>query len=327
MANLRLREELLLSFEKFLADQQLSQAEPTALYEPVAYILSLEAKRIRPVSLLFFQKLFGGSHEAALHAASSVELFHNFTLMHDDIMDEADLRRGHPSTHKKYGIASAILSGDVMLVQSLVYMRQAEHLASVPGLCDLLLKTAREVCEGQALDMDFEKQTFVSLQQYLQMIEWKTAVLLACCMEIGTLIAGRADLAKSIYELGILVGIGFQLEDDFLDYYAQDTRFGKTKGGDILRGKKSALVLELAACMDAPTREEFLQTYQQHTQPEERLTWMEPLLETYGVHAKLGKRVQTYKDRAHSIIDQLAITSENREAIREWAGQILGRGK
>jgi geranylgeranyl diphosphate synthase, type II len=217
---------------------------PEELYDPLDYIMSLGGKRMRPVLVLLAHHLYSDDHEFALDAALAVETFHNFSLIHDDIMDEAPIRRGKPTVHEKWNHNTAILSGDVMLVKAY------ELLANYPAdllapLIKLFNKTATEVCEGQQIDMLFETQLNVTVEEYLKMIELKTAVLLACSLEMGALIANAPkDEALSLYEFGRLMGIAFQLQDDYLDVYANPEKFGKQVGGDIIANKKTFLWIE-----------------------------------------------------------------------------------
>jgi geranylgeranyl diphosphate synthase type II len=220
---------------------------PHELYDPLDYIMSLGGKRMRPVLVLLAHHLYSDNHEEVLDAAIAVETFHNFSLIHDDIMDAAPIRRGKPTVHEKWNHNTAILSGDVMLVKAY------EHFVNypkeiLPELLKLFNKTAIEVCEGQQIDMMFETQTNVSVEDYIRMIELKTAVLLGCSLEIGAIVAkAPTEEAKMLYEFGRLMGIAFQLQDDYLDVYANPDKFGKQVGGDIIANKKTFLWIEAHA--------------------------------------------------------------------------------
>lgn len=236
------------SFYINLINQSLQEREerktPANLYEPITYTLNLGGKRIRSALLMLVNNLFGGKDEAAIDAALAIEVFHNFTLLHDDIMDEAPLRRGHPSVYKKWNTNVAILSGDVMLVQAfqLLNKKDQPHLHAV---LEVFNTTAIQVCEGQQLDMDYEKQDVVSIDDYLTMIELKTAVLLGASLKIGAIIANTSsDNAHHIYEFGKNLGIAFQLMDDLLDVYGNPQKVGKRVGGDIIVNKKTYLLLK-----------------------------------------------------------------------------------
>jgi geranylgeranyl diphosphate synthase type II len=228
-------------------------AEPRDLYDPIKYMMSLGGKRMRPVLTLLGCDLFKGDIEKALDPAVGIEVFHNFTLMHDDIMDNAPVRRSKPTVHTKWNPNVAILSGDTMFVKSCQLMMNApDHC--LREVMDLFHTTAIEVCEGQQLDMDFEKQDLVTPSEYLQMISYKTAVLLAASLKTGALIASStASDAGHLYEFGRCIGVAFQLKDDILDVYGDADKFGKLSGGDIIANKKTMLLikaLELASGND-----------------------------------------------------------------------------
>lgn len=217
---------------------------PEELYDPLDYIMSLGGKRMRPVLVLLAHHLYSDHHEEALDAAIAVETFHNFSLIHDDIMDAAPIRRGKPTVHEKWNQNTAILSGDVMLIEAYeLFVNYPKEI--LPKLLKLFNKTAIEVCEGQQIDMLFETQQNVKVEEYIKMIELKTAVLLGCSLEIGAIIAkAPADEAQMLYEFGRLMGIAFQLQDDYLDVYANPEKFGKQVGGDIISNKKTFLWIE-----------------------------------------------------------------------------------
>ena len=231
-----------------LVDKELNSLStkktPVELYDPIDYTLSLGGKRIRPALLLLANNLFGGEDAAALNAALGIEVFHNFTLVHDDIMDEAPLRRGQESVYKKWNINVAILSGDVMLIQA-IQLLSKDNSSSLSEILNVFNKTAVEVCEGQQLDMNFETSSTVSIDDYLKMIELKTAVLLGGSLKIGAIIGGASkDDAIHIYEFGKNLGIAFQLMDDVLDLYGDPEKFGKRIGGDVISNKKTYLLLK-----------------------------------------------------------------------------------
>lgn len=219
-------------------------SNPKELYEPIEYMMSLGGKRLRPVLVFVGCEFFGGDTSKALHPALAIELFHNFTLVHDDIMDKAPLRRNQSTVHKKWNDNIAILSGDTMLVKAYQELCKSDSVA-LPKLLELFSDTAVKVCEGQQLDMNYEKLHKVSIAQYLKMIELKTAVLLGGSLKMGALIAGTDEKnAQNIYDFGKHIGIAFQLQDDILDVYADAEKFGKQKGGDIVANKKTYLLLK-----------------------------------------------------------------------------------
>jgi geranylgeranyl diphosphate synthase, type II len=225
--------------------QELFNKEPHHLYEPVIYNMTNGGKRIRPLLMLYACELFGGNPEDCLKAAYGIELFHNFTLLHDDIMDNAEVRRGQQSVYKKYGVTSAILSGDVMMMYGQQLFFDSLPPQTAAEITRLFLKTGIEVCEGQQMDMDFEKRDSVSEEEYIEMIRLKTAVLIAASLQIGAIIAG-ADAAQQqkIYDFGIAIGIAFQIKDDYLDSFGNAAEVGKKPGGDITENKKTILLIK-----------------------------------------------------------------------------------
>jgi geranylgeranyl diphosphate synthase type II len=228
--------------ESYLENYRLP-VSPVNLYEPLVYFLGLGGKRLRPVLTLIAAELGGKSAEEALHAAVSIELFHNFSLIHDDIMDNAPIRRGLPTVHEKWNSNIAILSGDVLLVKAyeLISKQNKEH---IPDLYQLFNKTAIEVCEGQQMDMDFEIREDVTIEEYIAMIRLKTSVLLGCALEFGFLISNQSvENRKNIYDFGVNLGIAFQIQDDILDLYGDPDKVGKQVGGDVRANKKTLLYL------------------------------------------------------------------------------------
>jgi len=218
--------------------------KPVTLYEPIRYALSVGGKRIRPMLVLLATDMFGQEIEVSVKPAIGIEIFHNFTLLHDDLMDNSDMRRGMPTVHKKWDASTAILSGDAMLIESYKYVASVPP-AVLPEIMSLFSKTAMEVCQGQQLDMDFEKRTDVSESEYLEMIVLKTAVLLACSLKMGALLAGASPRdAELLYTFGINIGLAFQLKDDLLDVYGDAKTFGKNIGGDIVSNKKTYLLIK-----------------------------------------------------------------------------------
>ena len=228
--------------ESYLENYRLP-VSPVNLYEPLVYFLGLGGKRLRPVLTLIAAELGGKSADEALHAAVSIELFHNFSLIHDDIMDNAPIRRGLPTVHEKWNSNIAILSGDVLLVKAyeLISKQNKEH---IPDLYQLFNKTAIEVCEGQQMDMDFEIREDVTIEEYIAMIRLKTSVLLGCALEFGFLISNQSvENRKNIYDFGVNLGIAFQIQDDILDLYGDPEKVGKQVGGDVRANKKTLLYL------------------------------------------------------------------------------------
>lgn len=233
-------------FEKLIDDsirRVLKDYQPRTLFAPAEYILSLGGKRLRPLLTLMAADLFGKNPEEVLDAALAVEIFHNFSLVHDDLMDNADLRRGYPTVHKKWSENSAILSGDALVIEAYKYIAKVP-VSVLPDILELFTTTAMEICKGQQYDMDFEQRLDVTEEEYIEMIRLKTAVLIGCALKIGAIIAGApAEDADLLYEFGINIGLAFQLKDDLLDVYGNPETFGKKIGGDILCNKKTFLLI------------------------------------------------------------------------------------
>ncbi|MDR1975050.1 MAG: polyprenyl synthetase family protein [Bacteroidales bacterium] len=228
-------------FNEYLASVPLAEQEPKNLYEPVSYVLSFGGKRIRPVLAMIACEMFGGKAEDVLPQATGIEIFHNFTLLHDDVMDNADMRRGNDTVHKKWNTNTAILSGDAMLILAYRYIAVGQK-EKLPALLESFNRTALGVCEGQQYDMDFEKQQTVTLREYLEMIRLKTAVLIAGALDIGAIMGGASPEAREhLQEYGTNIGLAFQLQDDLLDLYGDEKTFGKKIGSDIIEKKKTFL--------------------------------------------------------------------------------------
>ena len=247
--------ELVSQFEeRFIPSLPFPQS-PATIYDPCRYFLQLGGKRIRPVLCLMGNELFDEINEDAWYGATAIELFHNFTLIHDDIMDKAPLRRGQPTIHTKYDLTAGILCGDVMNIYA--YDELAKITTALPQVLRVFNKTAIEVCEGQQLDMDFERRNDVSIDEYLHMIALKTSVLLACSLKIGALTAGAmGDNANKLYAFGINMGLAFQLRDDYLDAFGKPDMLGKQTGGDIIANKKTYLHLKAMEHASAAQRKE-----------------------------------------------------------------------
>jgi len=299
---------------------------PAALYEPISYILTLGGKRMRPALLLLACDLFGGDVDSAICPALAIEVFHNFTLMHDDIMDNAPLRRGKITVHERWNKNVGILSGDVMLVHAYQLMMQVkEHLLRT--VLDIFNETAVGVCEGQQVDMEFEQRHNVSIDEYLTMIRLKTAVLLGGALKIGALIGG-ADIkdAELIYSFGENLGIAFQLQDDILDVYGDPEKFGKQVGGDIISNKKTFLLikaLELANEIQLNELTNWINLKQfDHTEKVEAIT---------TIYSKLNIRdysesaMQTYAGKAFEALDAINLAENHKQYLRDFADGLLVR--
>lgn len=299
---------------------------PEELYDPLDYIMSLGGKRMRPILVLLAHHLYSDNHEEALDAALAVETFHNFSLIHDDIMDEAPIRRGKPTVHEKWNHNTAILSGDVMLVKAY------ELLANYPpailaSLIKLFNKTATEVCEGQQIDMMFEKQANVTEEEYLMMIELKTAVLLACSLEMGALIAGAPkDEAEGLYEFGRLMGIAFQLQDDYLDVYANPEKFGKQVGGDIIANKKTFLWIEAHRLANAEQLSilkhwENIKVFK----AEEKVSAITTIYNELNIPTLTQKIINDYADKAFEILASINANEQAKALLVKLSEDLLVR--
>ncbi len=297
--------------------------EPINLYEPVKHIMSIGGKRIRPMLLLLANEAFNGDTQKALPIAYAFEIFHNFTLVHDDIMDEADLRRGEPTVHNRFGTNAAILSGDVMVAMSY------DFLSNVPSqylreALQIFNDTAIGIMEGQQQDMDMEGTWDSTEDDYLDMIKKKTAILLAAALETGSLIAGASEAdRKIIYEFGINAGLAFQIRDDFLDAYG-DARVGKTKGGDILQDKRTWLMLK-ALEVSNPEQEARLHSALENLEGQEKIDAVMAIFEELNIPDLTQAKMDHFTEKAFKNLDQLSIPMENTAGLRDMAGYLLGR--
>ncbi len=296
---------------------------PANLYQPNDYFLSLGGKRIRPVLCLLGNQLFGTLSEDAFNTAAAIELFHNFSLIHDDIMDKADLRRGKETVHKRYGANTAILSGDVMLI------RAYELLATInpeklPAILTLFNQTAREVCEGQQLDMDFETRTTVALDEYLHMIGLKTSVLIAASLEMGAILNNASvEDRKHLYEFGLNLGIAFQIQDDYLDAFGDPEKFGKTVGGDIKQNKKTFLLiyaLEHAIGDDLIKLQELL-----NTDNEDKVASVLAIYKSCKADLWTKELIEKYRSSAMESLATVKITDEFKKPLYDLAEYLIQR--
>ncbi len=313
-------------FQTYLNEHTFNQT-PQALYAPVNYILSIGGKRLRPALLLMAANLFKDDIEGALPAAFAVEVFHNFTLLHDDIMDEAPLRRGKPTVHHKYNVNTGILSGDVMLIYAYQYLNGLSDKSKLHRILEIFNKTAIEVCEGQQYDMNFETQSDVTIKAYLKMIELKTSVLLAGGMQIGALITGASEQdAEHVYEFGRNVGLAFQLQDDILDAFGDPEKFGKKVGGDIIQNKKTYLYLKaLEMASDADKTE--LKDWFSKTEVEEasKIERVKAIFKQSGVLDAAQKLQKEYQNKAFFYLNQISIDKARKERLISLANQMLNR--
>ncbi|MBI5857420.1 MAG: polyprenyl synthetase family protein [Sphingobacteriales bacterium] len=298
-------------------------AAPASLYDPNEYFLSLGGKRIRPVLCLMGNELFDKINEDAWHAATAIELFHNFTLIHDDIMDKAPLRRGMTTVHSKYGESTALLAGDVMLVTAYEHLNKmnATHLQTILHLFN---ETAKQVCEGQQYDMDFEKMETVGFADYLKMIELKTSVALAASLKTGAILGGAGERNQNLlYEFGRKLGIAFQIQDDYLDAFGDPKKFGKQMGGDILANKKTFLLIHAFETASASQLKELLDIAAGNSADKvERTIQLFKHCRSDGWALKLQNK---YLDEALSHLDDIAVLSKRKEPLRELAHFLVKR--
>lgn len=313
-------------FENYLAQIQYPE-EPQQLYSPIIYSMSGGGKRLRPVLLLLCCEAFGGDISEAMSAAAAVEIFHNFTLLHDDIMDNSAVRRGKPSVYAKWGGNVAILSGDAMMIDSFSRLSSIST-DKLPQITEIFTRMALQVCEGQQYDMDFEKVEKVSVVEYMRMIELKTSVLLAGAAKIGAILGGAsAEDCQKIYRYALELGIAFQLQDDLLDSYG-DEELGKPIGGDILEGKKSCLMLNAMSRADESDRALLRQLPVDDTlSDEEKIERVKAIYDKYDVPHLVNQQISTRFDRALSILDTLSVGEERVEQLKIFARNLMSRKK
>lgn len=313
-------------FQNYLS-QQTFKKDPISLYQPVQYILSLGGKRLRPLVLLLCHKLYNENIEQALPAAMAIEIFHNFSLVHDDIMDEAPLRRGKPTVHHQFGTNNAILSGDAMLVMAYDYLLQINNPELIPVILKIFTKTALEVCEGQQMDMDFEKRNDVSVEEYLQMIALKTSVLVAAAMKIGALTGGADEMdSQKLYEFGRNLGIAFQLQDDLLDTFGDPLKFGKQPGGDILQNKKTYLFLKAMELADHNTKDELLRWYStEEFNEDEKINSVRSIFTRLDVPAHTKALMSSFEKKALSQLQGLNVQGTKLDWLKYFAQSLMNR--
>jgi geranylgeranyl diphosphate synthase type II len=302
--------------------------QPARLYEPVRYMLNLGGKRMRPVLVLMAGRMFGASERELMPAALAVEVFHNFTLLHDDIMDNAPIRRGKPTVHVKWSADVATLSGDAMFVKSVQLLMSCQG-KNKSSAVELFLQTALEVCEGQQLDMDFQSDTSVSIEDYLNMIRLKTAVLLGGSLGVGALLAGAADEAVDhLYRFGVNLGIAFQLQDDILDVYADQSKFGKQAGGDIIANKKTFLLLTALACAvddDKKQLEYWLSLETGSYTPSDKVSAITDIYSRLGVREKAEAKMNELYALALSDLEAVNLSPEDKKPMKELASLLMSR--
>lgn len=298
-------------------------ATPENLYDPAQYILQIGGKRVRPVCVLMANELFAEINPDAYHVAIAIELFHNFSLIHDDIMDKAPLRRGKPTVHNLYGEPTAILAGDVMMVQAYDNLNKI-----APTYLQKILfhfnKSAREVCEGQQMDMDFEQLPTVSLDDYLKMITLKTSVLVAGSMQVGAILGGAGEGNQQlIYEFGKNLGIAFQVQDDYLDAFGDPSKFGKQIGGDILSNKKTFLLIHALEVANLAQKEQLQELLS--TNPEDKVGKVLQLFKDCKVDEWATALKESYYNKALQNLEEIAVLSARKKELKDLASYLLQR--
>jgi geranylgeranyl diphosphate synthase type II len=300
--------------------------EPNNLYEPIRYILSLGGKRLRPVLTLMATEVFDVDCEKAIPAATAVEVFHNFSLIHDDIMDDAPLRRGNETVHEKWDLNTGILSGDAMLILAYQFFENYDPKV-FRELAKLFSKTALEVCEGQQYDVDFETRDNVTIPEYLKMIEYKTAVLVGAAMKMGAIVAETStENANAIYDFGLNLGIAFQLQDDYLDAFGDPETFGKQVGGDIIENKKTYLYLKALEFSKANEKEQLLHLFSIHpTDNTDKIESVKQIFTQTGADVATQQAIQDFTLKAFQTLDKINISEDKKAILKAFGNKLMSR--
>ncbi len=315
-------EELVTEFKKRFEVRHFPQ-QPVSLYEPGEYFLGMGGKRIRPVMCLMGNELFDAISDDAYHVAAAIELFHNFTLIHDDIMDAAPLRRGMQTVHTKYSESTALLTGDVMMIVAYEYLNRISTLY-IHRILHLFNRTAKEVCEGQQMDMDFEKQDNVSPGDYIRMIELKTSVLLAASLQLGAILGGAGEgNCRHLYEFGKNLGIAFQVQDDYLDAFGDPAKFGKDVGGDIRQNKKTFLLIHAQEVATPQQKEELKQLMLSN--PADKVEKVLGIFRACNADDWAKELKQQYLDKALFHLDEVAVLSARKKPMKGLAEFLIQR--
>ena len=304
------------------------ERKPKSLYDPIEYVLAAGGKRIRPSFVLMAYNLFHDDVDRILPVATALETFHNYQLLHDDLMDKADMRRGRPTVHKKWDDNTAILSGDTMLVLAYEHLAKCDTKYLKPAL-DLFTETALEVSEGQQFDMEFETRNDVAEEEYIEMIRLKTSVLLACALKMGAVVAGASDAdANALYAFGEKVGLAFQLQDDLLDVYGDPKVFGKAIGGDITSNKKTFMLINAFNRADAETRAE-LERWTTATEfdPAEKIAAVTEIYNRLGIDKLAEQRIKEYFEQSRQHLDELSVSDDRKAVLREYTERMMNRKK
>ncbi|WP_294919338.1 polyprenyl synthetase family protein [uncultured Prevotella sp.] len=318
-------DEILKLVNKYI-DNLSYDRKPSSLYEPIRYVLSMGGKRIRPVLMLLSYNMFRENPEEILMPACALETYHNYTLLHDDLMDNADLRRGHETVHRKWDANTAILSGDSMLV--LAYQRMAQcDKQKMPEVLSLFTETALEIGEGQQYDMDFEHRNDVTEDEYIEMIRLKTSVLLACAMKIGAILAGASkEDADNLYRFGEQIGLAFQLQDDYLDVYGDTRVFGKAIGGDITSNKKTYMLINALLRANDTQRAE-LEKWISATEfdREEKIAAVTRLYNEIGIDKLAQEKINFYFEQSRKYLAAVSVAEDRKAEITAYAQRMMKR--
>ena len=319
--------ELLSLFNHYL-EQVPYNRQPQSLYEPVKYVLSLGGKRIRPVLMMLAYQMYKDNPESILPQACALETFHNFTLLHDDLMDNANMRRGHDTVHVKWDANTAILSGDTMLLMAFKLMMQCpqEYLHAV---LDVFTETTLEIDEGQQYDISFETRDDVREEEYIEMIRLKTSVLLACALKIGAILGGAsASDAENLYKFGEQIGLAFQLQDDFLDVYGDPKVFGKAIGGDILCNKKTFMLINAFNKADEAQRKELEKWVNAvNPDPQQKIAAVTTLYNNIGVDRLAEERIRYYFDESRKYLAAVQVPEESKQELKAYTDKMMKRNK
>ncbi len=312
-------------FVDFL-EQYSTFKEPHTLYDPIRYILELGGKRLRPVLTLMTSEIFGCDYKRALNAALSVEVFHNFSLVHDDIMDAAPLRRGKDTVHEKWDVNTGILSGDAMLIMAYKLFENYDD-ATFRNLAQLFSKTALEVCEGQQYDIDFETKDDVTITEYLKMIEYKTAVLVGAAMQMGSIVADASKNDQNlIFEFGKFLGIAFQLQDDYLDAFGNPETFGKQLGGDIIENKKTYLYLKALEYSSENNKQELQDLFSiSPIDNKDKIETVKQIFELSGSALATQKEIENYTNKAFAVLESIDVSDDKKQLLKAFGNSLMTR--
>ncbi|MGJ8759141.1 MAG: polyprenyl synthetase family protein [Polaribacter sp.] len=301
-------------------------SEPRNLYEPIDYILKLGGKRMRPILTLMAADIFSGGYEKAMPAALAVEVFHNFTLIHDDIMDDAPLRRGKATVHEKWDLNTGILSGDAMLILAYQYFENYEPVV-FQKLAKLFSKTALEVCDGQQLDVDFETRNDVTIDEYINMIRLKTSVLVAAALKMGAIVVEtNEENADLIYDFGLNLGLAFQLQDDYLDTFGDPKTFGKQIGGDIIENKKTFLYLKSLEIASQEDKNKLSIFYNQNlTENSLKIKEVTQIFDKNDIPALVKEQIKNYTEKAFDTLNTMDVSEKNKKSLKNFGLWLMNR--